>query len=205
MGFEITKKGEKKPVQKREPTPMRTLNWLGGGDLPSFAYWPIPMDEEAPGEYTMTITVTDGEDKKKTAELSKTFTVEKPKLAFVRTAFTHVARNDDPIPAPPICVAGQTLLLHYTLIGFSFDKKTKKTDVTVTIRVLDDKGEPTLKKTLKSDIKNDEKDAPGIMVFRPAQLELNKPGKYKIELTATCNVTEKTTKEVLDLTVLEVK
>src|SRR5262245_56602901 len=35
MGFEITKKGQAKAVQKREPTSMRTLNWLGGDNLPS--------------------------------------------------------------------------------------------------------------------------------------------------------------------------
>jgi hypothetical protein len=204
MGFEITKKGQKKPVQKREPTAMRTLNWLGGGDLPSFAYWPIPMDSESPGDYEMTITVTDANNAKKTATLKKAFTVEKPRLGFVRTAFTHVARADDPIPAPPVSVAGQTLLLHYSLVGFGFDKQDK-TDVTVTIRVLDDKGNATLKKSLTSDIKNDKKDAPDIMVFRPAQIELNKPGKFKVELTAKCNVTQKTTKETLDLTVLEVK
>lgn len=206
MGFEITKKGQTKPVQKREPTPMRTLNWLGGGDLPSFAYWPIPMDDESPGEYTMIITVTDTNAKdSKPATLSKTFTVEKASLGFVRTAFTHPARLDEPIPAPPICVAGQTLLLHYTLVGFDIDKKTKMTDVTVTIRVLDEKGKPTVSKSLTSDIKSDAKDAPGIMVFRPAQLELNRPGKYKVELTAKDNVSKKETKEELDLTVLEVK
>src|SRR5260370_32961012 len=64
MGFEITKKGEKKPVQKREPQELRTLNWLGTGDLPSFAYWPIPRDAEAPGEYTMKITGTDNDKQK---------------------------------------------------------------------------------------------------------------------------------------------
>src|SRR5947199_69267 len=77
--------------------------------------------------------------------------------------------------------------------------------MTVTIRVLDEDGKPTVAKPLTSDIKSDEKDAPGIMIFRPAQIELNRPGKFKVELTAKDNVSDKTTKEVLDLTVVEVK
>jgi len=208
MGFELTKKenGKDKAVTKGSPMEKRTLNWLGGGDLPSYAYWPIPFDDDSPGEYTMKVTVTDTQTKK-SATLSKTFTVEKKsgKLNFVRTAFTHPVPVNDPMPAPPICVTGQSLLLHYTLVGFEFDKKKAKTDVTVTIRVLDEKGDATVKKALTSDINSDDKDAPGIMVFRPAQIELNRPGKYKVELTAKDNVSKQTAKEVLELTVLEVK
>jgi hypothetical protein len=194
MGFEISKKGQKGTVQKREPQEYRVLNWLGSGDLPVFAHWPIPRDNDAPGEYTMKITFTDVQAKK-SVTLSKEFTVEKTKLGFVQTYFLGT----------PVSIAGQTLPLQYSLVGFEMDKKLKTTNVTVTIRVIDENGKPTLAKPLTSDIKSDEKDAPGIMIFRPAQIELNRPGKFKVELTAKCNVSEKTAKEVLDLTVVEVK
>jgi hypothetical protein len=194
MGFEISKKGQKGTIQKREPQEFRVLNWLGGGDLPVFAHWPIPRDTDAPGEYTMKITFTDVQGKKSTT-LTKNFTVEKTKLGFVQTYFMGT----------PVSVAGQTLGLQYSLVGFEMDKKLKTSNVTVTIRVLDENGKPTLAKPLTSDIKSDEKDAPGIMIFRPAQIELNRAGKFKVELSAKDNVTDKTTKEVLDLTVVEVK
>jgi len=207
MGFEITKKGQAKAVFKHEPTDMETLNWLGGDDLPANAYWPIPRDNEAPGEYVMKVTVSD-KASKKSATLTRAFTVKKVELGYVRTVFTYPALAlpalELPLPSPPVAVAGQTLMLHYALVGFEFNKD-KKTDLTVTIRVLDEKGNATLKKVLTSDIKSDEKQAPGLMVFQPARIALNKAGKYKVELTAKDNLSKETTKEVFDLTVLEVK
>ena len=193
VGFEITKKGQKGSIQKREPQEQRVLNWLGGDELPIFAHWPIPRDADAPGEYTMKITFTDLNAKKSTT-LSKSFTVTKTKLGFVRTFFLGA----------PIGIAGQPLQLQYSLVGFDFDKQ-KMTNVSVTIRVLDEDGKPTVAKPLTSDIKSDEKDAPGMMIFQPATLELNRPGKFKVEISAKDNVSKETAKEVLDLTVLEVK
>jgi len=194
MGFEVTKKGEKKPVVKHEGVPRGQLNWLGGGDVPVFAAWSVPRDAEAPGDYTMTLTCTDSASKK-SATLSKDFSVDKTKLGFVKVGFS----------LPPIAAPGQLQLLDYSLVGFEFDKKDKKSDVTVTIRVLDEDGKPTVAKPLTSNIKSDYNDSPGIMAFHPARIELNRPGKYKVELTARCNLTRETTKEVLDLTVVEIK
>jgi len=203
LAFEVTKKGQDKPALRRELPATKLINWLGGDSVPLYVYWPIPTESDADGEYTMKVTISDALAKSKSVTLSRSFTVGKAKLGFVRTTFTYA--SDDPLPAPPVCVAGQALLLHYSLVGFELDRD-KKTDVTVTIRVLDDKGEATIKKALTSDVKIDAKDAPGIMAFRPTRIDLNRPGKYKVELTAKCNVSKgKEVKEVINLTVLEVK
>ena len=205
LTFEVTRKGQAKHLLKKETPTIKRINWLGGDSLPMFVYWPIPLDSDAPGDYEMKVTVTDAQAKKSVASLSRAFTVDKPKLGFVKTTFTYP--TEDGLPAPPICVAGQVVALHYSLVGFEMDKE-KKTDVTLTIRVLDDKGDATTKKPFVSDLKLESKElsAPGLMTFQPAQIELNRAGKYKVELTAKCNVSKgKEVKQVLDLTVLEVK
>lgn len=202
MGFEVQKKGQKNPVLKREPQDLEAFNTLGTGTFPSFATWPIPRDNEAPGKYTLKITVADTTTKKSTT-LSKDFEVTPTKLGFVQVYLTSVSR--DPVPAPPIAVVGQRLWLNYQLVGFEIDKKTRASDVTVTVRVLDEKGKPTLTKPFTGDIKEDEKSAPGVMVFVPYTLELNRSGKFKIELAAKCKVCGKDIVETLDLSVNENK
>lgn len=202
MGFEVTKRGQKNAVQKREPQDLTAVNSLGGGNFPSFVYWPIPRDAEAPGEYTIKITVADRATKdKKPVVLTKTFEVVPTKLGFIQLRYTTFGGD----PAPPVAVAGQRLALHYTLVGFATDKKENTSNVTVSIRVLDEKGKPTLAKPISNDIKSDAKAAPGVMLFNPFPIELNRAGKYKVELTAKCNVTGKDTKELIDLTVMEPK
>jgi len=197
MAFEIVKKvkGKEQAVQKGEPQEQKQLNWLGGDDVPVIAHWPIPRDDEAPGEYVMKLTCTDVANKKNSATLEQKFTVEKTKFAFILTHFLGV----------PVAVAGQQMGVQYALVGFDFDKKEKKTDVTITVQVLDDNGKAMLPKPLTSTIKSDHADAPGLMTFRPQAIELNRPGKYKVELTAKDNVSGETAREVLDLTVVEVK
>src|SRR5206468_3343231 len=106
--------------------------------------------------------------------LSKDFTVDKTKFGFILTHFLGV----------PVAVAGQQIGLQHSLVGFQFDKKDKKTDVTVTIRVLDENGKPTLPRPQTSTIKSDQADAPGIMTFNPTAIELNRAGKFRVELTA---------------------
>src|SRR5439155_10070496 len=64
LDFEVTKKGQKKPVTQKEGADEEQLNWLGGGDVPVFAYWAIPLSNESPGDYEMKVTVTDLQTKK---------------------------------------------------------------------------------------------------------------------------------------------
>jgi len=200
MGMEVTKKGDKKPVLSRDAEDREVINTLGGGTFPSFAAWVIPRDMGAPGEYTLKVTVTDRETKK-SQTLTRKFTVEKPRLGFVQV-FLSSLRGD---PIPPVAVPGQRVLLHHTLVGFGFDKKEKQTDITLTIRVLDSNDKPTLAEPYKGPVKTDAKSAPGVMLLTPYLMELNRPGKYKVELKAVDNVTGKSTTETLDLTVLSVK
>ena len=89
-------------------------------------------------------------------------------------------------------MAGQQLGLHYSLVGFEMDKKTKThrrdghRSACWTTRA-----SRSLAKPLTGDIKSDDKDAPGVMIFHPYLIELNRPGKFKVELTAKCNVSDR--------------
>jgi len=190
--YEIFKKGEKKALQKADAQEYRQLNWLGGGDLPFLAHYPIPRDNQAPGSYTMKVVFSDATGKA-TGTLTKDFTVEKTKLGFINTYLV----------GPPVAVVGDPRGLRYALVGFDLDKG-KQTDVTVSIRVLDDKGKPTLAKPLSSDIKKDGTSFGGVMDFRETPIETNRPGTYTIELTARCNVSKTDVKETLTLKVVEV-
>jgi len=199
MEMEVTKKEKGQPtaVLTRKPQDLETMNTLGGGTFPSFAAWPIPRDAESPGEYTVKVIVTD-RTTKKAATLSRKFTVQSTRLGFVQV-FLSSLRGD---PIPPVAVPGQRIMLHHRLVGFDFDKK-KQTNVTLSIRLLDADGKPTLAKPYKGDIKTDAKTAPGEMVLTPYLMDLNRPGKYKVELKAIDNVNGKSTTETLDLTVLD--
>jgi len=198
MGMEISKGG--KSVLKRDLQKLEATNHLGKSNLPSYAIWPIPRDTSSPGEYTMKVTVKDGKTNK-SSTLTKKFTVEKTRLGFVQVSLTNATRAPEPVP--PLAVPGQRVMLHYTLVGFDLGKD-KQTDVTMQIRFLDSDGKPTLSKPLKASIKS-ETDTPGVMVLNPMLIEMNRAGKFKVELKATCNVLKKTTTRTLDLEVRDQK
>jgi hypothetical protein len=200
MGLEVSKKGQEKPVLKREPQDMEATNSLGKGTFPSLAIWPIPRDSDAPGEYTLKLSIKDRLSGKaaKPAILTKKFEVVPSKLGFVQVHLT-TPQGD---PTPPVGVAGQKIQMFYNLVGFDIDKKEKQASVSIQVRILDSDGKPTLAKPYKGDLKADARSAPGMMVMVPFPIELNRPGKFKIELKAACNVSGKKTEQTLDLNVL---
>jgi hypothetical protein len=202
MQMEITKKGADKPVFKRAAEDREVVNLLGGSRFPSVAIWPIQPDAEAPGEYTMKLTVTD-KTTGKSAPLTQKFTVVQPKLGFVQV-FLTTFRGD---PVPPVGVPGQKIMLYYRLTGFEFDKKEKQSNLTVSIRILDADGKQTLAEPYKGDIKSDAKTAPGVLEMHPFMIDLNRAGKFKIEMKVTDNVAAGRKSETLslDLTVVDDK
>jgi hypothetical protein len=201
IGLEVNKKGDSKPILKREPQDMEVTNTLGGGTFPSIATWTIPRDKDAPGEYTLKITVKDRGRESKPATLTRKFTVLKPQLGFIHV-FLTTWRGE---AVPPIAAPGQRMMVNYALAGFEFDKKENQCHLTVTIRVLDADGKPTLAKPSKGTVKGSPKEAPGVMAMSPFSMDLNKPGRFKIELKATDHVTGKTAEQTLDVRVIEIK
>jgi hypothetical protein len=196
MGMELIKKGKDKPEFKREPTDLVAVNSLGGSTLPAFALSVIGTDT-TPGEYTLKVTVRDRQVKGSEKVLSRTFEVVPVKFGFVQVRFTN--RGADPVPN--IAVPGQQVYLHCTLVGFKLGKDNLP-HISFELNIVDDQGKPTVTKPFKGDIRTDVKETRGVMQFVPMSIELNRPGKYKAILKATCNHSKTSTEQSLDLTVL---
>lgn len=153
-----------------------------------------------PGEYTFTVTVTD-RSTKQSKQLSTAFEVVPLKFGLVRLMLSYP--NGD--PAPPLGVAGQSYLLNFTLINWELNKMANP-DLLAEIQVLDEAGKPTLNQPIQGKLQNVTEEAKKLKVS-PMQfpINLNRQGKFKINISATDKVSGKKVDGSLDLTVVEIK
>jgi hypothetical protein len=196
--FELIEKATGKALLKQDMEDKKAVNNLGGDVLPTMTFAAFGLDTN-PGVYTIKVNVKDRASGS-TAEMVKEVTVgRREEFGFVRVRFTSASNE----PAPPVAVPGQALLLRYALVGFAFGKKDKLPDVTVEMQVLDDAGKPTTEKSAKARVQPAIKDETPFIEFLPIPLQLNRPGKFKVKLTASCEVSGKKAEQLLDLTVLD--
>jgi len=199
MSMEVTNNKDNKVLFKKEPEEQTAYNVLGTSRVPAFAATEIGTDTP-PGEYTLTATVTDRAGKA-SKKLSKKFTVLPKAFGLVRLQLTYTNDPRNPLPAPPIAIPGQTLLVNSHAIGFERDK-TKQPNIVASMRVLED-GKPTLpKETVGNVNKFDEGQSLLPLTFA---LPLNRAGKFTVELKVTDKVAEKTVTQSFDITVIEPK
>jgi hypothetical protein len=201
MGTELTRKGAKTPEMKKSPQPLEAINALGGNRLPATAVAIIGTDTK-PGTYTMKVTVTDSKTKK-SRDLVRTFEVVEPKLGFVRAGLFYTPGPE--MAAPPVGAVGQILYVHFSLVGFTLDKKTNQPDISVKMQVLDDAGKPTVRDPFSGKVTKVEKVFQQMLPFDPITLQLNRPGKFTIVLEATDNLAKEKTTHRIPLTVVEEK
>jgi hypothetical protein len=209
MNMELTNaKGDSK--YKTEPELTVAVNTLGSTRLPAFAMTAIGTDTE-PGEYTMTVTVSDESNPKVPAKLPRKFQVKKPQFGIVRSGFHTVIYNDKggvvgAQNAPPVGVPGQNLMFSFTVLGFELKGDKMEPNVSVTMEIQDESGKAVLDKPFTGEAKNIDDEAKKLRVI-PFQLpiQLNRSGKFKVVVTAEDKHTGKTAKETLDLTVVEAK
>jgi hypothetical protein len=184
IGMEVTNKKGK--VQfKQEPQGHEAVNALGGTTLPAFASLRIGLDEP-PGEYKVKITVTDRATRA-TGTLTRSYTVLKPRFGLVRLSTTVDPEGN--LPAP-FLGAGQTLWINFATVGFARSKKSGQPNLAVVLRVRDQEGKPTVAKPESGAVT---KDVPkkGRAVPMQFMLELNRPGKFTVELKVTDKITDK--------------
>jgi hypothetical protein len=188
-----------KTVFEKEPAKQEVTASLGGGRVPAFSRVSVGLDQP-PGTYTLQVTVTDRANADKSASLTRTFKVLEKKFGLVQLSTTADAEGLLPVPTPG---AGQGLWLHYGVVGFTRDKTTRKPKVEVSVRVLDADGKPTLAQPVVGTAN----DVPEMIVVIPMQLSLllNRPGKFKVELTAKDMVAGEQAKLTFDLNVFEAK
>jgi hypothetical protein len=183
-GMSMKVEDNKKKVwfeQKGDQEKIVAYNSLGGSRLPAFANVNIGINQP-PGEYTLRVLVTDRAGKA-TKELVQKFEVLSPAFGIVR--LTTSLDEKDAMPAPMIGVPGQFIYVNFVTVGFGRDTK---------------KGKPTLAKPSIGEV-NDVQDKVQAVPMQ-FQLNLNRPGRFTVELKATDNVTKKISTLTFPLAVL---
>ena len=200
MSMEL-KDGKGKSQFKKEPQDLKAFNALGGNKLPAFAITDIGLDTP-PGEYTLTVNVTDRAAKDKpTANLERKFTVAPKKFAIVGLMLTNEAHN---MPMPPVGVVGETLRINYLAVGFELTKDKQQPNLSLEMRVLDDAGKPTFAKPIADTVTTaDDQDTKRYPVSY--LVPLNRKGTYTVVLKVTDNIAKKTVEEKVSITVYEQK
>ena len=192
-----------KSIFKQQPVERDDFLPLGGTKLPARAFVSIGVDQPA-GVYTCKVTVSDLANKERpvTKTLEQKFEVSARAFGLVQV-YT-AADVEGKVPASLYGVAGQFVFVHFALIDFQRDPTTKQPNISVEMTVYDKDSKPTLEKpTLKqipdeADGKVDEKAVGVPMRFL---VPMNREGGFVIRITATDNITKKSTKVDLPLRV----
>jgi hypothetical protein len=142
---------------------------------------------------------------KKKIELVKKFDVAAREFAIVRpnTSIDLEAK----IPAPSVAaVPGQAVWFHFGVVGFKRDEKTKKPNIALEWRVLDEGGKPTLDKPIPGEInENSNIDENWSLIPNSFLLTLNRVGKFTVEIKAVDKLAEKTATLKFPITVIDTK
>jgi hypothetical protein len=187
-----------KTLFRQPPQDEEVVNSLGGSRMPAYAQVQVGL-EQAPGEYTVKVTVTDRATKK-TASLEQKAEVLPKAFGLVR--LTTTADPQGQVPAAALGVGG-SLYVNGHVVGFQRGAAGQP-NVALEVRVLDEAGKPTLAKPLTGRI---DKGVPPKDPVLPGQflLSLNRPGKFTVEVKATDEVANKTATQSFPITVHEAK
>jgi hypothetical protein len=197
IGMEVTNQMGK--VQTKQlPQDLEAEVPSGGPGLPACATVPIGLDQE-PGKYTIKLSVTD-RIASATRELSRTFEILPPAFGLVRLQITKDPEGKIPVPS---LQKGRTACINFVAVGFGRSPSSKQPQISVVMRVLDASGR-VVEKPFKGEIG---KEVPANARSYPmlADLEVNRTGKFTIELTANDHATRKTSNISFPVTVANVK
>jgi hypothetical protein len=187
-----------KTLFKQTPRDLETINSLGGSSLAGFANLKIGVDQK-PGLYTVKVKVTD-RAAKTSKEVSKS--VEVLPKAFGLVRLISSVDPDGQIQVPFLGV-GQSVWINFAAVGFTRGQNGQP-DLSVSLRVLDEQGKPVTAKPMTGAVN---KDIPKNLQALPMQfmLNLNRAGKFTVEVTATDKGSGTSATVSLPLTVLKAK
>jgi hypothetical protein len=196
VAMEVTD-GAGKAIFTQTPKDLEAYVPLGGNSLPAYASARVGLDQPA-GKYTVKVTVTD-RSTKASGSISAAYEVLEKGFGIVNLKTSADAEGNVAVPFPG---EGQSLWINFATVGFGRDKD--QPNLSVTMRVLDESGKPTLEKPFTGEIN---KDVPKNAQAVPMQfmLDLNRAGKFTVELKATDKTSGKTATVTLPLTVLKMK
>jgi hypothetical protein len=196
MGMEVVNK-DNAPIFKQQPMEREDFLPLGGTKLPARAYITVGLDQ-APGIYTCKVTVVDRSAKVQQT-LETKFEVLKKSFGLVQVLTSADGKGE--IPAPAFGVAGQSVFVHFAVVGFERAAATKQPDVDVEMLVRMKDGTPALAKptsiTIDKDVGAEDSGIPLRFL-----LPLNRAGEFNVELKATDKVSKATSKVVIPIKVL---
>jgi hypothetical protein len=197
IGMEISD-GQGKVQFKQAPSQHETTVTLGGNTMPASAKVEIGLDQP-PGLYTVKLSVTDV-GAGATQELTRPYEVLPRGFGIVRLTTTT-----DPEGRSPAAVVGdgQSLWVNFSAVGFKRDNRGQP-DLAVALRVLDESGRPTLPQPFTGEVREK---VPEKALGVPMQflLDLNRPGKFTIELKAMDKSSGESATLALPLTVMKTK
>jgi hypothetical protein len=185
-----------KVLFRQPPQDEEVISALGGSRLPAYAQIQVGLNQ-APGTYTIKITVTDRATKK-SASLEQKAEVLPKALGLVRLAMTDDAKAQFP---SGVLGVGQYVYVNGHVVEFQRGAGGQP-NVALELRILDESGKPTLAQPLTGRI---DKGVPARDPVLPMQflVLLNRPGKFTIELKATDTVANKSVTQTLPITVHE--
>jgi len=168
---------EGKSLLKKD-NPLRGLLALGGGRLSGMANVTFGAGAK-PGEYPVTVTVTDrlsGEKatfQRKVLYQSGGFHIVSPQFFF---------DADGKLPAPAGGFVGQSLFLHLKAVGL--DPQAERVDAAMTLQILDSNGKAMLPKPLVAVLsENDSENAKKIQLLTfNANFSLNRAGNFTLQV-----------------------
>jgi hypothetical protein len=195
MGMEVVNK-DGAAIFKEQPREREDFLPLGGTKLPARAFVTIGLDQ-APGAYVCRVTVIDRVSKA-SQTLEQKFEVAPKSFGLIQVFTSSDVKGE--VPAPPLGVAGQSVYVHFTLVGFGRDLNSKQPNVDVEMSALKD-GTATLPKPASIVIDNGV-EAEETLVHLRFQLPLNRAGDFVIELKAVDKVTKATSKVLIPFKVL---
>jgi hypothetical protein len=184
MGLELlgtNKEGKERVIYGEDPQEKKARLALGGNSLPAFAATEIPAGQ-APGQYTVRITVVDPATKANIVEKYE-FKVLQPAFGIVRVGMTFPGGD----AAPTVLVPGQAVYVNCGIVGFERSKKEEKQpSLGLQMRILDEK-DKDVSKPIDDMVPGKDRKVPEDYTIIPISLplDLNRAGKFTIELQIT--------------------
>jgi hypothetical protein len=135
---------------------------------------------QPPGEYTVKVTVAD-RNSGATGDFSRTYTLLPRGFGIVRVSTTGDAEGRSPLP---VLQTGKSAWINFSTVGQARKEEHGQPDVAVAMQVRDQEGRPLLTNAPSGEVKKGVPDSAAALPFQ-FELELNRPGTFTVELTAT--------------------
>lgn len=163
-------------ARKTPPAP-RPLS-LGGDVVQTFGSFTFP-EKAPPGEYKLTVSVTD-RTSKETASFDRKLTCKATSFQILTPRFFY--DTEGKVPAGTTLLAGQTL--HYTLKVVGYDRSQKKVALTMRATILDTDGKDTGAKPLevKGDITDEKKAVDSKQATFSGTAVMHRTGEFKLKI-----------------------